>query len=636
MKARITRMISLMVIFVIQFYFLTGALASAMPFASRSQNSPGFSQAAPKEQVIKNLNEYMDRIATLGFSGVLLVAMDDEIIFSRGYGKADRSRNIPFTTETVTTTGSITKQFTGAAILKLEMMGKLSVPDPITKYFDNVPSDKKDISLHHLLTHTAGLRPALGYDFAEISREEYIELAMSTPLNRAPGELYEYSNVGFSLLAAIVEQVSGRSYDAFVHEHLFKPAGMTKTGSAVPNWHRDEMAHGYRGDRDWGTFLDHPRAKDGPYWHLRGNGGILTTVGDMFRWHTALEGDAILSEDAKKKYYYPHVPEGPRASSHYGYGWSIVTTPRGTKLITHNGGNPYFAADFLRYVDEGVVIVIASNTAEQRATRHSRQIARIAFGYEYTLPPLVVETMSETELQEDLMGRSALAFLEILGTQDEESTSRFIREHYASSYLNSAPMDSHLKSLKPDQAEIGAAELGQAVRASDHVIELTVQSKKNGEWWLIKLIFEKEPPHGISGIGMRDTQPPVAKSEKADKRDRGKREWGLPDSSTGRRASEFLDAVYSGEESVIRNFIEESMTKEFASQFPVEEHLSLFEQLHDELDEIELLGAEKTGPFSAEILLGSKSGGKRIRVLFELEPESPHRISMMSVEPAEE
>jgi CubicO group peptidase (beta-lactamase class C family) len=589
---------------------------------------------APKEQVIKNLNEYMDRIATLGFSGVLLVAMDDEIIFSRGYGMADRSRNIPFTTETVTTTGSITKQFTGAAILILEMMGKLSVQDPITKYLVNVPSDKKDISLHHLLTHTAGLRPALGYDFAEISREEYIELAMSTPLNRASGELYEYSNVGFRLLAAIVEQVSGQSYDAFVHEHLFKPAGMTKTGYAVPNWHRGEMAHGYRGDRDWGTFLDHPRAEDGPYWHLRGNGGILTTVGDMFRWHKALEGDAILSEEAKKKYYYPHVPEGPRASSHYGYGWSIVTTPRGTKLITHNGGNPYFAADFLRYVDEDVVIFIASNTAEQRATRHSRQIARIVFGYEYTLPPLIVETISETELQEDPLGRSALAFLEILGTQDEESTSRFIREHYASSYLNSAPMDRHLMSLKPDQAEIGAAELGQAVRASGHVIELTVQSKKNGEWWLIKLIFEKEPPHGISGIGMTDSGPPAAtQSNKAETKASGKKDWGLPDSATGRRATEFLNVVYLGDEALMRSFVEKGMTKEFASQFPIEEHLSLFEQLHDDLGEIELLGAEKTGPFSAEILLGSKSGGKRIRVQFELEPESPNRISMMSVEP---
>ncbi|MFQ5769423.1 MAG: serine hydrolase domain-containing protein, partial [bacterium] len=505
-----------------------------------------FAYSQSMAEVQTRLDEYMNRLSFLGFSGALLVAKDGEVIFSKGYGMADRARQIPVTTETVFTTGSITKQFSAAAILKLEMQGKLSVHDPITKYFKKVPQDKTSITLHHLLTHTAGFKPALGYDFAEINREEFVQLALNSSLNHAPGEVYEYSNVGFSLLAAIVEQVSGQSYDAFLQKYLFKPAGMSKTGYVAPNWKRDEMAHGYKGDKDWGTFLDHPRADDGPYWHLRGNGGILSTVGDMYKWHLALEGKKVLSEEAKRKLYTPYVREGKGADSFYGYGWSIVTTRRGTRLITHNGGNPYFSADFLRYVDEDVVIYMVANTAEQRATRHSRQIARIVFGYDYILPSTVIETIPETELQNTAMGQHAQAFLEMLSSRDEQHTRHLIEQHFAPELLNRASMATHLRTLKSDQEEIGAVKYGQGVKAGENAIELTVQSKRSGEWWLLTLEFEPRPPHRIVGIGVTDTEPPAetkTTTTKDEEQNNFAEKWGLPNSSTGRRAAAFLETI---------------------------------------------------------------------------------------------
>ena len=124
-----------------------------------------------KSELSKKLDEYMTRVTELGYSGALLVAKEGKIIFSRGYGLANRTEKTPVTPETIFTTGSITKQFTAAAILKLEMLGKLSVKDRITKYFQNVPTDKKAITLHHLLTHSAGFKSALGFDFAELNPE---------------------------------------------------------------------------------------------------------------------------------------------------------------------------------------------------------------------------------------------------------------------------------------------------------------------------------------------------------------------------------------------------------------------------------------------------------------------------------
>ncbi|MFN2514071.1 MAG: serine hydrolase domain-containing protein, partial [Pyrinomonadaceae bacterium] len=135
---------------------------------------------------------------------------DGQVILSKGYGLANRERKIPVTPDTIFDIGSLVKQFTAAAILKLEMKGKLRITDPISKYFKNVPPDKATMTLHHLLTHTAGFPDAIGDDYEVISRDEYIKRALNTMLLSAPGEKYKYSNVDYSLLGAIVEMRSGQ------------------------------------------------------------------------------------------------------------------------------------------------------------------------------------------------------------------------------------------------------------------------------------------------------------------------------------------------------------------------------------------------------------------------------------------
>jgi len=334
------------------------------------------------DELSDRLDGYLRTLAGNGFAGVVLVAKDDEIVFQRGYGMADRERKIANTPGTVFPIGSITKQFTAAAILALEMDGKLRVTDPIERFFEGVPEDKRGITLHQLLTHTAGFRPALGFDFAPIGREEYVRQALDSKLEHPPGEAHLYSNVGYSLLAAVVEKVTGKSQDAYLREHLFEPAGMKDTGYLLPEWDRERLAHGYRDGEEWGTLLDHPWAEDGPYWHLRGNGGILSTAGDMYRWHLALGGDGILSARAKEKMYARHVPE-EGGDSYYGYGWSLVETRRGTRLVTHNGGNPYFFADFLRFVDDGVVIFLAANSQGYLMEDAAWELARMIFDPDY-------------------------------------------------------------------------------------------------------------------------------------------------------------------------------------------------------------------------------------------------------------
>ncbi len=327
----------------------------------------------------RKLDGHMSKRAQAGFSGVLLVAKDGEVVLAKGYGLANREKQIPFTSRTVFDIGSITKQFTGAAIAKLESQGKLNADDKLGKYFKNVPEDKSQVMLFHLLTHSAGLKGDFGGDYQPAKREWIVDQSLHSTLLFAPGQGHRYANSGFSLLAAVIEQVTGGTYETYLREQLWLPAKMEHTGYRLPKWEPEIVAHGYKGNADWGTPLDKNWAADGPYWNLRGNGGVLSTVWDLYRWHLVLLGDQVLSKEAKAKMFSRRVKEGPDSDSWYSYGWVLTDSPRGTKVIQHNGGNGVFYADFIRYVDDGVVIIVASNRSEDAWGGYVRGIEEAVF-----------------------------------------------------------------------------------------------------------------------------------------------------------------------------------------------------------------------------------------------------------------
>ena len=313
------------------------------------------------------------------FAGSVLVANEGEVVLNKGYGMAIRSGNIPNSSESVIIIGSITKQFTAAGILKLEMQGKLSTEDSLQEYFADVPEEKKNITLHQLLTHTAGLIDYTGDDwtngdFEVAPRDETIQEALDAPLISTPGEEFNYSNSSYSVLAAIIELVSEQSYEEYLSEHIFRPTGMDATGYRLPPWDEHVVSHYYAGDEDLGGPLERPY----PYWNLLGNGGLLTTTGDLYRYHLTLEGEKILSDEAKRKFYAPFL-------NNYALGWEVEQTDNGL-LIQHSGSGSFGSSDraiFRRYVDAQVVIVVLGHRSfeEQSITGQvTARIAEIVFG----------------------------------------------------------------------------------------------------------------------------------------------------------------------------------------------------------------------------------------------------------------
>ena len=257
------------------------------------------------------LDSALRRAEQRGFSGVVRIERDGVLLVRKGYGLANRARRIPFTDASVVQIGSNTKDFTLVALLRLQQRGRLSLRDSLGKYFPAAPADKRGITLQQLVDHRGGFPIGLGGDFEPTAREQFVERALAAPLRAPAGTREIYSNTGYALLAAVIEQVPGTSYDAHVRDDLLVPLGLENTGYLLPRFDPDRVAHGYLRGEDQGNILRKPHAADGPYWNLRGNGGMVSTVDDMHAFYRALfDGERLLPREARGDRYDPTAPVG--------------------------------------------------------------------------------------------------------------------------------------------------------------------------------------------------------------------------------------------------------------------------------------------------------------------------------------
>lgn len=290
------------------------------------------------------------------FWGSVLVAREGKVLLAKGYGKADYATT-PNTPRTLHELASASKQVTAAAILHLQQRKKLKVTDTLDKFFKDVPGDRKEIQLHHLLTHTSGLSNKLGVPYNSTKpRQRYVEEMLAEDLSAKPGERFEYSNVGYALLAAVVEEVTNKPFEAYCERHLFKPARCSDTGfindrdliktkrASVRRSERDPRGQWTAASWHWG-------------WGYRGMGGVVTTVLDLLRWDRALRGDKILDDESKAQLYRPF-------KAGYAYGWKVETTERGTRKAHHSGGVAGYGVNIVRYLEEDVAIFVLSNDGQ--------------------------------------------------------------------------------------------------------------------------------------------------------------------------------------------------------------------------------------------------------------------------------
>ena len=316
-----------------------------------------------KGKVGKALDSYMQKLAEeKGAAGAVIVSRAGKIILKKGYGFANRTRQIPNTPKTLFDAGSIPKTFTAAAVFKLAEGGKLKLDDRISKYFSGAPDDKKEVTIRHLLSHTSGLESYHSDgDFEDMSREEAVRRCLALKLRWVPGQKEGYSNAGYILLAALIEQLTGKSFDDYVAQVLFKSAGMNHTFG-----YRKQVsgtaATGYIAGQDKGTSTDWLYT-----WSLRGTGGMLSDATDLHRW--MLNISKILNKKSMDELYRPVLKKWTMG------GWERFNE-EGRTLLVKGGVNDFgFSGQIRRYVEDDVLIVFLLNSRPENATAfHQKEI----------------------------------------------------------------------------------------------------------------------------------------------------------------------------------------------------------------------------------------------------------------------
>ena len=322
---------------------------------------------------------YLQRMVPFGFSGAVLISNQENILLNKGYGYADTEKNIYNSSETVFSLGSIVKPFTATLTMSLVQEGKLSLESTLGDFFTNVPNNKLRITIHHLLSHTSGFPGAIGMDQEYISTQDYERQAMNTEILFAPGESYAYSNVGFTLLAMIIEKTTAMTYEKYLRKMILDPAGMKNTGYSL-QWDEAKLAHNYSNAIDNGTFLDRQHF---PTWHLIGNGGMISTTEDMYKFYLFMKNGNLLSEKSKKLMWTPIFMEDA-------YGW--VSIDEG-EILQHNGGSLDGNGAVMKwYPKEGIFMMIFSNSTMNEKLGFEMvegPLENLLFSDEISVPPAI-------------------------------------------------------------------------------------------------------------------------------------------------------------------------------------------------------------------------------------------------------
>lgn len=340
--------------------------------------------ARPAENV-RLFGKYMRAQAIAAqFTGSVLVARGDEVVFAEAYGYADVERGIRNDVQTQYRIGSVTKPFTAIAILQLQESGLLSVADPICRYFDPCPPTWSPITIHELLSHTSGIPDFTSReDFLELAakpapREEIIAKFRDLPLRFAVGEKFEYSNSNYHLLGWIIERVTGKAYRDVLAERTFAPLGLSASFMDGTVERTSRIAVGYRPAED-GSLQ--PDVSYDPAWSFS-SGGVFSTVEDLFRWSRALETDEVLPKAARQRMWTP-------VRETYGYGWTIRPPSPETfyrRSRMHGGRTPGYTACFMRFPDDDVTAIVLSNNSYADLCPITTDLAAIALGEKLQMP----------------------------------------------------------------------------------------------------------------------------------------------------------------------------------------------------------------------------------------------------------
>jgi CubicO group peptidase (beta-lactamase class C family) len=319
------------------------------------------------------------------------VAEKGKVIYKKGFGMANMEWNIPNQANTKHRLGSITKQFTAVLIVQLAAEGKLDLYAPVSKYLPDYSKSSGDkITSHHLLTHTSGIPNYTSFPnfMRDMSREpyepmEFLKMFADSTLEFTPGERFAYSNSGYFLLGAIIEKITGKSYEKVLQEKIFDPLKLNDTGYDHHNTIIKNRASGYEGRGS--NYINAPYLDMSiPY----AAGSMYSTVEDLFAWDQALYTEKLLPKKYMDLLFGKYIAA---FGGYYGYGWDISKIPVGNstdslETIGHGGGINGFNTLITRFPSDRSSVILLNNTGVAPLEEITRSVAGILYGKTYDLP----------------------------------------------------------------------------------------------------------------------------------------------------------------------------------------------------------------------------------------------------------
>jgi CubicO group peptidase (beta-lactamase class C family) len=347
------------------------------------------SYAQNKQQQIDEIIDYYRSVKK--FNGSVLVAEKGSTLLQKGYGFRNVGKQLTNEVQTIFLIGSITKEFTATVVLKLSEAKKLSLSDLLSKYYKDFPEGSR-ITVEHLLTQTSGIfnyTDTEGFwDKSQIptNEQEVVAFLEKKPLSSQPGEKFAYSNSNYMLLAYIIQKVTGKSYETVVTEMIFKPLGMTDSGFDFAKLKSSDKATGY-----W-KFSPTELVEGPPSdpTQFIGSGEIYSTVGDLYKWHKALQTGRILSIALQQKAYTP-------LREKYGYGWEVMDSIANKQVVGHGGRMlSGFETRMIRVPSDDIFIVLLNNHADGPPLNIiGKDILSILYGKSYSNAALNAFTTKE-------------------------------------------------------------------------------------------------------------------------------------------------------------------------------------------------------------------------------------------------
>lgn len=340
-------------------------------------------------------------------SGSVLIAKGGKIVLSKGYGYANRGKKTLNSPNTVFRIASTSKAITGIAILQLQEKKKLSLQDPLNKYVKGIKNGDK-ITIFHLLTHTSGIP---NYDWSKAQgKPQELEILINwikeLPLSSEPGEKFQYSNSGFGLLAAVIEQASGLTFEEYVKENIFKPCGMADSGLYIMTKPPENMALGYS-KQPYGDYKNPER----PCPIGKGDGDLYSTVLDLYKLARAVKKQKLLSSSSWNQALKPFKNE-------YGLGWFIGMV-EGEKVVYHPGGVLGYIGNFRIFPDADVIVINLFNSDFLLNNTVDEKLAKIALGKSWK--PLFANSASLVAAFDKYIGEYRM--------DEEDTTFKLTREN---------------------------------------------------------------------------------------------------------------------------------------------------------------------------------------------------------------